>query len=95
MSRSAIPAYASISPTMNTGTLPNAFEQITVTASCPVGKVLLGGGCDALFSQAAIGGTVPPAIYKATPSNNNTFVCLFTGGTGINMPVAAVATCGQ
>ena len=80
---------------LNPATLDNGFDQISVTASCPVGKVVLGGGCDALFGQASEAGTFPPTIAKATPSSNNTFVCLFQGGTGINMPVAAVAVCGQ
>jgi hypothetical protein len=87
------PGFSGYNQVLNTGVLGNAFEQITVVATCPAFQVVTGGGCDALFGSPATGNTYPPTIYKSTPSGPNTYTCLFTGGTGINMSVAAVALC--
>jgi hypothetical protein len=55
--------------------------------------VVIGGGCDELYGASSVGSYIPPAIVKNTPSGSNQYVCLFNGGTGINMPVAATAIC--
>jgi hypothetical protein len=82
-----------VNQVLNTSILSSGFSQISLTATCLGNQVVIGGGCDALFGSAAIGFTVPPTIYKSTPSGPNTYNCLFNGGTGLNMPVAAVAIC--
>ncbi len=87
------PGFSGYNQVLNPAVLDNGFDQITVVATCPAFQVVVGGGCDALFGSAAIGGTVPPTIYKSTPSGSNTYTCLFEGGTGLNMSVAAVALC--
>ena len=87
------PGFSGYNQVLNTGVLDNGFDQITVVATCTGFQVVVGGGCDALFGSAAIGFTVPPNIYKSTPSGRNTYTCLFEGGTGLNMSVAAVALC--
>jgi hypothetical protein len=70
---------------------PNIHKRIDV--ACPVGKKVVGGGCDALFGATGSATYEPPAIVKATPGSATTFVCEFRGGTGGRMPVAAVAVC--
>jgi hypothetical protein len=81
-----------VNQALATGIIPSGFSAETVTASCQIPQVVIGGGCDALFGAAEPGIYIPPTIMKATPSGNS-YVCLFNGGTGINMPVAAVAVC--
>ena len=76
-----------------TGTVPNGFSALVLTTYCAVPKqVVIGGGCDAAFGSANVPGYFPPTIFKSTPSGNS-YVCAFNGGSGINMPVAAVAVC--
>jgi len=87
------PGFSGYNQVLNTGVLDNGFDQITVVATCLGSQVVVGGGCDALFGSAAVGFTVPPTIFKSTPSGRNTYTCLFNGGTGLNMSVAAVALC--
>jgi hypothetical protein len=71
----------------------SGFSQTLVTAYCAANQTVISGGCDAAFgSVGAPDGYYPPTILKTTPSGNS-YVCLFSGGTGINMPVAAVAVC--
>lgn len=62
-------------------------------AACPAGQKVIGGGCDALFGSTGSALYVPPAIVKATPGSETTFVCEFRGGSQSRMPVAAVAIC--
>ena len=87
------PGFSGYNQVLNPAVLDNGFDQITVVATCPGFQVVVGGGCDALFGSAAVGFTIPPTIYKSTPSGRNTYTCLFQGGTGLNMSVAAVALC--
>ncbi len=87
------PGLSGAEQVLATDTLPNGFSQLSVTATCPAFKVVVGGGCDAVFGSAVVGIYIPPGIVKATPSSVNAYTCLFNGGGGINMPVAAVATC--
>lgn len=87
-----VPGLSGVQQILSVGFVPNGFEQTLVTATCPANQVVVGGGCDALYGLSTAGGYISPAINKSTPSGN-TFVCLFNGGGGINMPVAATAIC--
>jgi hypothetical protein len=87
------PGLSGVNQQLATGVVTSGFGQTLVTAYCPAGQLVISGGCDAAFgSVASPDGYYPPTIEKATPSGNS-YVCLFSGGTGINMPVAAVAVC--
>lgn len=83
----------SFTSVLNTGVVPNGFEVQIVNATCPAGYSVVGGGCDAIFGSASVGGYVPPSIVKNTQLDGQTWQCLFQGGGGINMPVATTATC--
>lgn len=87
-----VAGLSGVNQVLNVNSVPNGFEQVTVVAACQVPQVLTGGGCDAVYGLPTVGGYAPPTIVKSTPSGN-AYVCLFNGGTGINMPVAAVAVC--
>lgn len=87
-----VPGLSGVQQILGVSFVPNGFEQALVTATCPANQVVIGGGCDSLFGLPQAGGYIPPGINKSTPSGNS-YVCLFNGGGGINMPVAAVAVC--
>ena len=86
------PGLSGVQQVLSVGSVANLFTETLVTASCPATQVVIGGGCDALFGLPTVGAYIPPTIVKNTPSGN-TYVCLFNGGSGINMPVAATAIC--
>jgi|HubBroStandDraft_6_1064221.scaffolds.fasta_scaffold20600_2 hypothetical protein len=86
------PGLSGVNEVLVTAVVASGFNAESITAFCPAPQVVISGGCDALFGSAAVGIYVPPTIVKATPSDNS-YVCLFNGGSGINMPVAAVAVC--
>ena len=90
--RQGAPGLSGVNQVLALGTVATGFDQTVVTATCPAFQVVIGGGCDALYGLPAVGIYVPPGISKSTPSGN-TYVCLFNGGTGINMSVAATAIC--
>lgn len=87
-----VPGLSGVQQILGVSFVPNGFEQALVTATCPANQVVIGGGCDSLYGLPQAGGYIPPGINKSTP-NGNSYVCLFNGGGGINMPVAAVAIC--
>jgi hypothetical protein len=87
-----VPGLSGVNQVLSLGTVATGFDQTVVTATCPAFQVVIGGGCDALYGIPAVGIYVPPGISKSTPSGN-AYVCLFNGGTGINMSVAATAIC--
>jgi hypothetical protein len=87
-----VPGLSGVQQVLSVSSVSNLFSQTLVPASCPSFQVVVGGGCDAVFGLPTVGAYVPPTIVKSTPSGN-TYVCLFNGGSGINMPVAAVAIC--
>ena len=87
------PGLSGVNQVLATSTVPDGFSQTLVTAYCSIPQqVVISGGCDAIYGSATIGGYIPPTLVKSTPSGNS-YVCLFNGGSGINMPVAAVAVC--
>jgi hypothetical protein len=86
------PGLSGLNQVLLTATVPNAFSSQYTTAYCPAGQTVISGGCDAAFGYSNPVPYVPPTIVKSTPSGNS-YVCLFSGGGGINMPVAAVAVC--
>lgn len=75
------------------GTVSSGFSNLSLPATCPGGKRVISGGCDAVFGSVNLTNYTPPAIVKATPADAATYVCLFNGGTGLNMPVATTAVC--
>ena len=83
-----------VNQVLTTGTVTSGFGSIVITTYCSVPQqVVISGGCDAAFGSAgAPDGYYPPTIIKSTPSGNS-YVCAFSGGTGVNMPVAGVAVC--
>ncbi len=88
------PGLANVNQQLGTGVVTSGFSQTRVTANCPYTQVVISGGCDAAFgSFGSPDGYYPPTIVKATPADSGSYTCLFSGGTGINMPVAAVAIC--
>lgn len=88
------PGLSGVNQVLGTGVVPNAFFGTRVDAVCRAGQVVIGGGCDAAFGFPDQNtGYITPTILKATPSATNTYTCLFNGGDGINMAVAAVAIC--
>ena len=88
-----VPGLAGVHQVLSTLTQANAFSVTEVVAACG-SRTLIAGGCDAEFGYDANNQPpyVPPGISKSTPSGNQ-YVCMFQGGSGINMPVAAVAVC--
>lgn len=76
-----------------TGSVSSGFTNLSLPASCPAGKRVIGGGCDAAFGSVNVPGYTPPGIVKNTILNNSAYVCLFNGGTGLNMSVATTAVC--
>jgi Collagen triple helix repeat (20 copies) len=87
-----VPGLSGVQQILGVSFVPNGFEQALVVATCPANQVVVGGGCDSLYGLPQAGGYIPPGINKSTPSGNS-YVCLFNGGGGINMPVAATAIC--
>jgi hypothetical protein len=88
-----VPGLSNVNIVLATSVVANGFYSTRVNAVCAPGQKVVGGGCDALFGLADVGGYYPPAIAKATPADASTYTCLFSGGTGINMSVAATAIC--
>lgn len=87
------PGLSGVNQVLATSTVPDGFSQVIVTAYCSIPQqVVISGGCDAVYGSSTVGSYIPPTIVKTTPSGNS-YVCLFNGGSGINMPVAAVAVC--
>jgi len=86
------PGLSGVNQVLYTSTVSDAFSGQYTTVYCPAGQVVISGGCDAAYGYSTSVPYIPPSIIKATPSGN-TYVCLFSGGGGINMPVAAVAVC--
>jgi hypothetical protein len=86
------PGISGLQIVVTTGTVGSAFTQLRLVATCPPGKRLTGGGCDAVFGSTNLPATLVPQIHKAVPSQT-AYECLFSGGTGLNMPVAASAVC--
>lgn len=74
--------------------VPNIFVSSLVTANCPAGKRVIAGGCDATYgTHYATAHNIPPSIFKNLPEDGNSWTCLFLGGSGTSMPVAAKAVC--
>jgi hypothetical protein len=86
------PGLSGVNQVLYTATVSSGFSGQYTTVYCPAGQVVISGGCDAAFGYSASVPYIPPTIMKSTPSGNS-YVCLFSGGSGINMPVAAVAVC--
>jgi hypothetical protein len=86
------PGLSGLNQVLYTTTVSSGFSGQYTTVYCPAGQTVISGGCDAAFGYSASVPYIPPTIVKATPSGNS-YVCLFSGGGGINMPVAAVAVC--
>lgn len=88
-----VPGLAGVHEVLSTLTQANAFTATEVVAACG-SQTLIAGGCDAEFGYDTNNQPpyIPPGISKSTPSGNQ-YVCMFQGGSGINMPVAAVAVC--
>ena len=86
------PGLSGLNQVLYTTTVSSGFSGQYTTVYCPAGQTVISGGCDAAFGYSASVPYIPPTIVKATPSGNS-YVCLFSGGSGINMPVAAVAVC--
>ena len=78
---------------ISTGTLPDAGRDIRMFASCPTGKVVVSGGCDAAYGSYYSPAYTAPRTLKNQPENASQWTCLFSGGGGINMPVAPTALC--
>jgi hypothetical protein len=88
------PGLSGINQQLATDVVANGFSQLRITAYCPANQAVISGGCDAAFgSYGSPDGYYPPTIVKATPAGPNSYTCLFSGGTGVNMPVAALAIC--
>ncbi len=89
-----VPGLSGVQQVLSTGVVSSGFSETRIDAYCPATQVVIGGGCDAAFgSFGSPNGYYAPTIVKASPSSSNTYTCLFSGGTGVNMPVAAVAVC--
>ncbi len=86
------PGLSGVNQVLYTSTVSSGFSGQYTTVYCPAGQTVISGGCDAAFGYSTSVPYIPPTIVKATPSGNS-YVCLFSGSTGINMPVAAVAVC--
>ena len=86
------PGLSGVNEVLFTTTVADAFSGQYATVYCPAGQTVISGGCDAAYGYSTSVPYIPPTIVKATPSGNS-YVCLFSGGGGINMPVAAVAVC--
>jgi hypothetical protein len=86
------PGLSGVNQVLFTTTVADAFSGQYTTVYCPAGQTVISGGCDAAFGYSTSVPYIPPTIVKSTPSGNS-YVCLFSGGGGINMPVAAVAVC--
>ena len=86
------PGLSGVNQVLYTTTVSSGFSGQYATVYCPAGQTVISGGCDAAFGYSTSVPYIPPTIVKATPSGNS-YVCLFSGGGGINMPVAAVAVC--
>jgi hypothetical protein len=86
------PGLSGVNQVLYTSTVSSGFSGQYTTVYCPAGQTVISGGCDAAFGYSNSVPYIPPTIVKATPSGNS-YVCLFSGGSGINMPVAAVAVC--
>lgn len=86
------PGLSGVNEVLYTTTVSSGFSGQYSTVYCPAGQTVISGGCDAAFGYSTSVPYIPPTIVKATPSGNS-YVCLFSGGSGINMPVAAVAVC--
>lgn len=87
------PGLSNVNIVLATGVVSTGFNSLRLNAICAPGQKVVGGGCDALFGSADVGGYYPPTIAKATQADASTYTCLFSGGTGINMSVAATAIC--
>jgi hypothetical protein len=81
-----------VNEVLYTTTVADAFSGQYTTVYCPAGQTVISGGCDDAYGYSNSVPYIAPTIVKATPSGNS-YVCLFSGGSGINMPVAAVAVC--
>jgi hypothetical protein len=86
------PGLSGVNQVLFTATVADAFSGQYTTVYCPAGQTVISGGCDAAFGYSNSVPYIAPTIVKSTPSGNS-YVCLFSGGSGINMPVAAVAVC--
>lgn len=86
------PGLSGVNQVLFTATVADAFSGQYTTVYCPAGQTVISGGCDAAFGYSNSVPYIAPTIVKSTPSGNS-YVCLFSGGGGINMPVAAVAVC--
>jgi hypothetical protein len=86
------PGLSGLNQVLYTTTVADAFSGQYTTVYCPAGQTVISGGCDAAYGYSTSVPYIAPTIVKATPSGNS-YVCLFSGGGGINMPVAAVAVC--
>lgn len=78
---------------LNTGTVRDAGQDLRMFATCPSGKVVISGGCDAAYGNYYSPGYTAPRILKNQYENSTQWTCLFSAGGGINMPVAAKAIC--
>lgn len=85
----------SFTTVLSVGSKSSGFSDRSQPANCPAGFSVIGGGCDAVFGSEFTPAFIPPGIFKNTKLNAGTWVCLFSGGSGINMPVATTAICAK